>query len=420
MTRTVYVSSSEGEDRNDGLSPATSKKTLAEAKGLMRHGFPDAMLLKRGDVWNESLGHWKKSGLSPSEPMVVSTWGSGARPLIQSGVEGGIWTNGGGSAARIDFLSLVGLHFRPDGYTGGGNCVGGEFLQPGSHLTIEDCVFEGYCLNLVFQGYGGRHHDFRLLRSTIIDSWTVHAIGGHSQGLYAYAVDGLLIADCVFDHNGWNERVAGAGADVFSHNVYIDNDNTNVVVSGNVIANASSHGMQLRPGGSAIDNLFLRNSIALSVGGGDAPEPNGVTAEILDNVILDGKDIDSANPRGWGMWFANIASGRVLRNVIANNKLGRQPNVMTLDGDHRGVGVHDLAIRQNVFYKWGGGFLVEGDVESIEFIENRGTRSVYPDPKRSPASFVGGTYEAFIETVRLNGSNAAAVNRYIREGFSLE
>src|SRR6185369_12205104 len=148
-------------------------------------------------------------------------------------------------------------------------------------------------------------------RSVVVDSYAIHDIGGHSQGLYCYAVDGLLIEENVFDHNGWNENVPGAGADIYSHNLYIDNDNTGVIVRGNIIANASSHGMQLRPGGTVVNNLFVRDSIALSVGGGNNPDPGGVTATVRGNVIMDGKNIDAATPRGWGMWFANISSGHV-------------------------------------------------------------------------------------------------------------
>jgi hypothetical protein len=375
-TRTVYVSCGGGDDQNDGRSPSSAKRTLAAGIALLRNGSPDWLLLERGGVWHESLGQWKKSGRSASEPMLVSTYGDApARPRLDTGARAGIITNGGGgSPATIDNLAIVGLHFHADGYTGGGNCIGGQFLQPASHVLIEDCKFEGYSGNLVFQGYGGRHSDFRLRRSVIVDAYAIHSVGGHSQGLYAYAVDGLLIEENVFDHNGWNEKVAGAGADIFSHNLYIDNDNTAVVVRGNVIANASSHGMQLRPGGTVVDNLFVRNSIALSVGGGNNPEPNGVTADVRGNVIVEGKNIDASEPRGWAMWFANIASGHVARNLIANNTLGTQPVTITLDGEHKGdarasIGVHKLKIEHNVCFEWGGSILVKGDAKEISEVE---------------------------------------------------
>jgi hypothetical protein len=192
----VYVSASSGSDLGDGLSPATAKRTLAAAKSLLRQGYPDWLLLKRGDVWHESLGQWKKSGRTAGEPMLVSTYGNAAaRPLLQTGKSCGVWTNGGGgSPATIDNLAIVGLHFCADEYSGGGDSIGAQMLQPGSHLLIEDCEFECYGTNLVFQGVGGRHTDFRLRRSVIVDAYSVHAIGGHSQGLYSYAVDGLLIS----------------------------------------------------------------------------------------------------------------------------------------------------------------------------------------------------------------------------------
>jgi len=389
-THTVFVSSSGGDDRNDGLSPATAKRTIAAAKELLRHGFPDWLLLKRGDVWQESLGQWKKSGRSPGEPMLVSTYGAAPdRPLLRTGTRGGIWTNGGGgSPSTVDYLAVVGLHLLPDGYTGGGDCVGAQFFQPGSNLLIEDCKIEGYSTDLVFQGYGGRHTDFRLRRSVIVDAYNDHSTGEHSQGLYVYGVDGLLIEENVFDHNGWSETVPGANADIYSHNLYIDNGNTGIVVRGNLIANGSSHGLQLRCGGSVVNNLFVRNSISLLVGGGNNPEAGGVRAEVFGNVILDGKNIDAANPRGWGMVFSNLSSGRVAYNVVANNELGAQPAAMILDGDEvgdngLGVGVHDTAIVGNIFYNWGGGILVEGtpsQITNLRFLRNDIQNATLPAP----------------------------------------
>jgi hypothetical protein len=129
--------------------------------------------------------------------------------------------------------------------------------------------------------------------------------------------------------------------------------------------------MQLRPGGKVVNNLFVRNSIALSVGGGNNPEAGGVTCDVRGNVVLDGKNIDAQNPRGWGMWFANIASGKVKNNLVANNTLGTGPAPITLDGDHQGdthpsIGVHHLKIEKNVVFNWGGGVLIEGNGSQID------------------------------------------------------
>jgi hypothetical protein len=175
---------------------------------------------------------------------------------------------------------------------------------------------------------------------------------------------------------------------MFNHNLYIDNDNTGVVVRGNLIANAASHGMQLRPGGVCVDNLFVRNSIALQVGGGNHPDPGGVLAEVHQNVIVDGKNIDASQPRGWGMWFANIASGHVSENVIANNVSGTSPLGIGLDGHHVGdtvasIGVHDLVIEDNVVYDWGGNLSLDGafgELTDITFQHNHVQDLSHPYP----------------------------------------
>src|SRR5262245_20542208 len=77
-SRVVHVSSSQGNDANDGLSPTKPKRTLAAGKALMRQGYPDWLVLRSGDVWlNESFGHWGTSGRSSQEPQVLSSYGSG-------------------------------------------------------------------------------------------------------------------------------------------------------------------------------------------------------------------------------------------------------------------------------------------------------------------------------------------------------
>ncbi|OXM14394.1 hypothetical protein [Paenibacillus herberti] len=49
-----YVSSSAGDDANDGLTEATTWKTLAKVSGMTF--LPgDRILLKSGDTWNEKL-----------------------------------------------------------------------------------------------------------------------------------------------------------------------------------------------------------------------------------------------------------------------------------------------------------------------------------------------------------------------------
>jgi cysteine-rich repeat protein len=79
-SRIVYVSQSTGNDANDGLSASTPKKTVAAGAALIRNQYdypynatryPDWLLLKRGDSWNESLGGWSASGRSNTGKRIV-------------------------------------------------------------------------------------------------------------------------------------------------------------------------------------------------------------------------------------------------------------------------------------------------------------------------------------------------------------
>ena len=76
---TYYVSSSAGSDLNNGTSTATPWKTIAKVNAqLLQPG--DSVLLRRGDVWNESLVP-SASGTQPS-PITFDAYGSGAPPTL--------------------------------------------------------------------------------------------------------------------------------------------------------------------------------------------------------------------------------------------------------------------------------------------------------------------------------------------------
>ncbi len=75
----VYVSSSMGNDANNGLTEATPVKTVARANELVRYG--DGVLLKRGDVFRESV--YAESGIT------YSAYGEGAKPFINASPENG-------------------------------------------------------------------------------------------------------------------------------------------------------------------------------------------------------------------------------------------------------------------------------------------------------------------------------------------
>ncbi|MEE9392471.1 MAG: right-handed parallel beta-helix repeat-containing protein, partial [Planctomycetota bacterium] len=363
----VYVSSSSGADSNSGLSSASPVQTLAHAGSLMRDGLPDQLLLKRGDVWTfESFSSWVKSGESPLAPMVFGAYGTGPRPLIQSGSSTG-WSKR--DDADVQYIAIVGLHFLAHTYSGSGGPKGIQIAGRGGNFLVEDCKFEGYSTNIVVQGSLDRIHDVAVRYCTVVDSW---AVGRHAQGLFAGETDNLLVEGSVFDHNGWNPNIDGANRTVYNHNLYISTSNTGVVVRNNIIARGSSHGLQARSGGLVENNVLIQNALGIDFGishGGTSPLDGGVTGVVRGNIILEGDDIGS-RPRAYGMQIGNIDSAVVHNNIICND-ISAEPygKAIFLNGDH-GIGINQLDIHHNTVYNWRGNIALTGSTFQALSISN--------------------------------------------------
>lgn len=175
-----------------------------------------------------------------------------------------------------------------------------------------------------------------------------------------YNVGNLLLDGNVFDHNGWNEQVAGAGATIFNHNVYIKEDVTNVVIKNNTFANASSHGLQARSGGDIENNLFVNDPIGLAFGyvNGSPITAGGVSGKIAGNVFVGGRDI-AGTARGWAMEVSNIQanSGTTIENNVITGDTQNAYAAIHLDygavsNPADAVGINDLTIQNNVINGW--------------------------------------------------------------------
>jgi hypothetical protein len=310
-SRVIYVSTSSGDDHNNGLSSKHPVRTIKHAKTLMRDGMPDEMLLKCGDVFDASFGHWTKSGRSSDEPMVLGSYGKGDRPLLNTGVSQGFATYSG---HPINNIVITGIHFEASGYTGsnGGYQTSGiQLLRQGEGYLVQDVLIDGYKDNIVLQGDGTGVSSFILRRSIITNAYNTGKVGnGHAQGLYASGTTShLMIEQNVFDHNGWKEGVA-APTD-FNHNIYVNTGATNVTVRNNIIARASLNGVLLRSGGTIADNLFLRNPVAAVV--------DHTASTITGNVVLEGTD-NAAHTLSVAFNIEGVPSAVIANNIIAHDK----------------------------------------------------------------------------------------------------
>ncbi|MBY6190732.1 DUF5011 domain-containing protein [Microbulbifer agarilyticus] len=411
-SRLIYVSSSTGDNANDGLTPETAVNSITRGKDLLRDGSPDWLLLKIGDEWQEGLGKWLKSGRSASEPMVVTAYGEGTkRPLLMSGTKDGLRASGGGGSPQIiDNLVFSGLHLYaqtrdPDASTfvEVTNNRGINWFRGATYLLFEDNYIEHY-------KEGIQMHDLDNLnisgvvirRNIIVDSY---AVGAHSQGMYLAQTEGVLIEENIFDHNGWHPELAGAEATKFNHSVYIQKGNVGVEIKNNIISRSSSHGMQLRPGGEILGNFLIRNPISILLGLNDDGVDDGI---VRNNVILNGNDINSDNAkRGWGIDFNPENNAIVENNIVAH--------VMSDSGNRFAIKQSPNATYiDNIVYKW-----EEGTDDPMN----------YQDPDRTIEEYDAlmggtGTYESFISSLRtqsrLTWNPAYSVEnlkQFFRDGF---
>ena len=190
-TQKIYVSSSDGDDRNDGLSADSPKQTLAAASSALRSGYPDWLLLKRGDIWvNETLSISNTHGRSSDERIIITSYGtSHTRPKIQTGTSGGISCGNN--------VAIIGLYFEPHLRTARTSPSGVSTSR--ENILFEDIVFKGFKDNMIIWG-----DNITIRRCQIIDSW---ASQSHRQGIYASGASNLTIEENIIDHNGWNSQL---------------------------------------------------------------------------------------------------------------------------------------------------------------------------------------------------------------------
>lgn len=305
-TRIVYVSTS-GNDANSGLSPSSPVRTLQEGYGRLRSGFPDWLLLKTGDTWFDAHFFWDKSGRSPAEPMVLGSYGDGPRPMLRTGARSAFTS--AQSNLRID-----GLHMTP----GPGITVSDAVqpvgivmitgASPMGNVLIEDCRIEGFFKGIVVDWFQGpRPFNYTIRRSVIADCYSTGSL--HPAGAYFGGVNGLLIEECVFDHNGWRTNIPGATPSIFRRNLYVQNNCMSVVLRGNILARSSAEGVQLRSGGIVEGNVCFRNGVSSIFVAG--------TAQVRNNVVIDSRDLDAGNPRGTGIDASQMTGGVIQGNICA-------------------------------------------------------------------------------------------------------
>jgi len=159
--------------------------------------------------------------------------------------------------------------------------------------------------------------------SVIVDAAPESTQGGRSQGMYASGVFDFQIIGNIFDNNGWyidrNGDLPGSRqATIFNHNMYLQYESGPSTLKGNISSRASSHGLQARAGATLEHNVFMRNPLGFFVADGGFGELADSTSYVLDNVTLEGNDINDTTPRGFGGDHNTARQSEFIDNIFAH------------------------------------------------------------------------------------------------------
>ncbi|BAM02349.1 right-handed parallel beta-helix repeat-containing protein [Phycisphaera mikurensis] len=347
-TRFVYVSTS-GDDRANGRGENTPLRTLERAKKQLRDGFPDHLLIRAGDRFDEPFGYFAKSGRSADQPMFVGVYGEGDRPEFN----GGLLAH---AATGVSHLVIQGLAFRDrsrdpadpsfsvEAARRGG--YGIKWNERGENVLFEDLKISRFFVGMDLSGdagdkpddeeirarqRAGKHplRDVTVRRCIVVDNYGVN---GHAQGLFASNLDGLRVEECTFDRNGHDEAVEGSKPDIFKHNVYqYFTLNSRMELVGNLITRPSAQGAQVRGGGLVEGNFFGRCPIAMTILDGES--------RVAGNAVLDASDIAGVQENGFGFLVESVASIELTGNLFAHKNSGSGHGVavkVSQKWDHHG------------------------------------------------------------------------------------
>lgn len=384
-----------GDDPFEPVGAVEAFRTLSAAYAELRDGHPDLMLLKRGDVWDEEIPQWRKSGRGLLEPVVLGAYGSleDPRPIVRRFSTSYGPDHPGRSFSHQVITSIT----FSDGV---GRVIGGD------NFLIEDVyVPPGAGNGFSLQGPGSVPLRNVALRRTVTHNRHSSADHGHVQGIYAGTIHGLLVEEAVFDHNGWDPDEPDAEATIFNHNLYIQHSCTDVTVRRIISARASSHGIHHRPGGLNEHNLYLQNALVqMGYSGGGAEAFGPFSGVFRQNVILDSKDIGTQS-RGFGIRVEAADGITVEDNIIAHLRTG--------SGNREGISVgnfssnvtelHRITIRDNVVYDWAvGGSGTAFRASSSRHMDNLLEGNIFAQPNGGGAATFHGDVDLSEYTLRDN------------------
>lgn len=291
---TYYVSSTGGDDANDGMAEDRAWATLEKVNG-MKFQPGDRILFKAGDVWNGSLKLRKTSGTEEA-PIVFSSYGNweeDGRPQI----------NGNGTTTTEESAIIK-------NYTGVKDKTMSATIDvvDGSYLEFSNFELTNFNPDVVSQRAGINIRT----ASTTVQEWEANSHRGIViRNNYIHDVDG--------NPKGWK---IGSGGILILGNI------SDVLVEGNIVKRVDIEG--------------IRNAGLYKEGDINANFPR-----VFENVIFNNNYVEEV--QGDGFVMSNVGeNGRMEYNTVVKHSAKNVGNV-----NYAGlwvIGVKDMVMQYNEVY----------------------------------------------------------------------
>ncbi len=393
-SQVIYVSSSTGDDANDGLTPATAVATPERGFALTRSGFPDVLLLKRGDRWRDTAlnSRFHLGGRSANEKMIIASYGNSTRrPRLEIKTN---FINDNGrefSNVAVQGLAFISYKKQPntpeyDGTSGGavrfvGNARSRNILLEDNYVEYGEFIVQSVDniqlrRNVIYRSYHAGTCRFNADGTRNPHGNSAFRPSGMFMGS---GTNTALLEGNVWDENGWNPDIPvgpnGACATIFNHNVYLS-DVKNVTVRNNLFLRASSIGLKVSGNSSGgvdglrVDNnLFAEGEIGIAMGGNSSETNTHNNSVVSNNVFTDiARTKPTTRAFTWGITVENNNNTVYENNYFVNPLDARNGFSFGLGRDFN----TDVTIRNNITHGYNRALRVASKVgwDSVQIQNN--------------------------------------------------
>jgi len=288
-------------DSNGMFQPAVSVnayETLSEANAQMREGYPDIILLERGNEWTEGFcgdgAGEPQSGYSAENRHIIASYGSGPRPALHL------------DSSQIGFYNydenyiiVSGIRFYADDWLNSERAL--DIRGSSQDILLEDLKVDRHAGG-IFQGQMGN-----VLRNMAVRRCIFTEHEAHDGMFYASHADGLLFEECVF-YKPYDDSYSDQSryGRIFYLNpgdgINVD-DLKNLELHKNIFYSSERDAVDCRAGGTVANNLFVQAD--LRIGGIGGSSGSVVSGTIMYNVFTQStenvgrsSDITLINPVG--------------------------------------------------------------------------------------------------------------------------